>query len=86
VNEQTGLAMIHTLFVTELKQINKSIWIDEILFQLQETRHIVATITKQIWYHNDILPMRIAQINRSNRRGNHFLGRGTINEPKIYLL
>ena len=34
---------------------------------VQETRHIVTTNTKQIWYHNIILPMRIAQINRPNR-------------------
>ena len=60
VNEQTVLALVHTLFVrehnrlaTELSEINPH-WNDETLFQ--ETRHIMAAISQHITY-NEFLPM-----------------------------
>ena len=60
VNEQTVLAITHTMFVRqhnliakELTQINPH-WNDETLFQ--ETRHIVIAMIQHITY-NEFLPM-----------------------------
>eukprot|EP00095_Tigriopus_kingsejongensis_P005480 snap_masked-scaffold491_size156641-processed-gene-0.8 protein:Tk05480 transcript:snap_masked-scaffold491_size156641-processed-gene-0.8-mRNA-1 annotation:"hypothetical protein DAPPUDRAFT_301956" len=60
VNEQTVLAIIHTMLVrehneiaTEMSQVNPH-WNDETIFQ--ETRHIMAAIMQHITY-NEFLPM-----------------------------
>jgi len=60
VNEQTVLAMIHTLFVRnhnfiahEMQKVNPH-WNDETIFQ--ETRHINAAMVQHITY-NEFLPM-----------------------------
>ena len=60
VNEQTVLAITHTLFVRQHNLIAKELahinphWNDETLFQ--ETRHIVIAMIQHITY-NEFLPM-----------------------------
>ena len=60
MNEQTVLAVIHTLMVREHNRIADELghinphWNDETIYQ--ETRHIVAAINQHITY-NEFLPM-----------------------------
>ena len=60
VNEQTILALLHTLFVREHNRVAKEMgrvnphWNDETIFQ--EVRHIMAATMQHITY-NEFLPM-----------------------------
>jgi len=60
VNEQTVLALVHTLFVREHNRICDELasinphWNDETVFH--ETRHIMAALMQHITY-NEFLPM-----------------------------
>lgn len=64
VNEQTVLAMVHTLFVREHNRIAAELgkinphWDDETIFQ--ESRHIVAALVQHITY-NEFLPMMLGK-------------------------
>ena len=66
VNEQTVLAMVHTLFVREHNRIAAELgkinphWDDETIFQ--ESRHIVAALVQHITY-NEFLPMLLGKEN-----------------------
>ncbi len=60
MNEQTVLALVHTLMVREHNRICREFqklnphWSDETIFQ--ETRHIMAALMQHITY-NEFLPM-----------------------------
>ena len=64
MNEQTVLAMVHTLFVREHNRIAAELgkinphWDDETIFQ--ESRHIVAALVQHITY-NEFLPMMLGK-------------------------
>ncbi len=64
VNEQTVLAMLHTVFAREHNRVAKELakvnphWSDETLFQ--ETKMIIAALQQQITY-NEFLPMMLGR-------------------------
>lgn len=87
VNEQTILAMLHTIFArehnriaTELSKVNPH-WSDETLFQ--EARHIVAALQQHFTY-NEFLPMVMGS-EGMKKHGLQLLDTGFFNgyDPKV---
>lgn len=90
VNEQTGLTVIHMLFLREHNRIARKLgslnpgWNDEIIYQ--ETRRILAAVVQHITY-NEWMPLILGKLSRMRLTSSKhlFSGRSVMKQFHILL-